>query len=62
MKMAANNDIRREAAAFGVKLWEIAEAYGCVDTTFSRKLRREFSAEEKAKIFAIIKQLSKEVV
>ena len=54
-----NQDIRQAAAGAGVKLWQIADKLGVNDGNFSRKLRREFSAEEKEKILAIINELSK---
>lgn len=54
-----NKDIREEAKKNGVKLWQIAEALGIHEGNFSRKLRHELTAEEKAKISAIIKQLAK---
>ena len=57
-----NQDIRRAAAAPGVRLWQIAEALGIADCSLSRKLRKELSAEEKERIFSIIKKLSREVV
>ena len=53
-----NRDIKNAAAGAGVKLWQIADALGIADSTFSRKLRRELSDEEKAKIYAIISRLS----
>lgn len=56
-----NQDIRRTAAGAGVKLWQIAEALGIADCSLSRKLRRELPAEEKERIFGIIRELSKEV-
>ena len=56
-----NQDIRRTAAGAGVKLWQIAEALGIADCSFSRKLRKELPQEEKNRIFEIIKDLSKEV-
>jgi len=56
----ANKDIRRAIVCAGLKYWEIAHSYGCTDGTFSRKLRRELSQEEKARIFAIIDQLKAE--
>lgn len=56
-----NQDIRRAAAGAGVKLWQIAEALGIADCSLSRKLRRELPAEEKEKIFSIIRTLSEEV-
>lgn len=55
-----NADIRRTAAGAGVKLWQIAEALGIADCSLSRKLRRELPAEEKEKIFSIIRKLSQE--
>lgn len=56
-----NQDIRRTAAGAGVKLWQIAEALGIADCSLSRKLRKELPAEEKEKIFGIIRELSQEV-
>ena len=44
-----------------MKLWQIAEALGIADCTFSRKLRKELPREEKEKIFSIIERLSQEV-
>ena len=52
-----NIDIRTEASNAGVKLWQIAEKLGVNDGNFSRKLRKELSSEEKAKIRAIIAEL-----
>lgn len=57
----ANQDIRIAAAGASVRLWQIAEALGIADFNFSRKLRRELPAEEKEKIFGIIRELSQEV-
>lgn len=56
-----NQDVRRTAAGAGVKLWQIAEALGIADCSLSRKLRRELPAEEKERIFSIIRQLSQGV-
>ncbi len=53
-----NLDIRNAAKESGVRLWEIADELGILDVSFSRKLRKELSTEEKAKIYAIIAQLS----
>lgn len=52
-----NNDIRQAAAASGIHLWQIAEAYGMADTTFSKLLRRELSFEKKQEILAIIDKI-----
>lgn len=57
----SNQDIRRTAAGAGVKLWQIADASGIADCSFSRKLRKELPQEEKEKIFSIIRELSQEV-
>jgi len=55
-----NNKIRERANEKGVMLWEIAEKVGCNDSNFSRKLRREFSNEEKARILNIIEEIAAE--
>lgn len=52
-----NQDIRRAAAKAGIKLWQIADAIGITDSTFSRKLRKELAQEEKEVIFNIISKL-----
>lgn len=57
-----NQDIRQAAKSAGLRLWEIADAYGMNDGNFSRKLRKELTAEEKAKIMGIIAKLSERVV
>jgi len=55
-----NQDIRRAAQNAGVKLWQIADELGIMDTSFSRMLRKELSDEKKAEIFGIIEKLQKE--
>lgn len=55
-----NQKIREAAAAAGVKLWQIAEAYGLSDGNFSRKLRRELPEKEQKRILKIIEELKKE--
>lgn len=55
--MQKNNDIRNEAKKADVKLWQIAERLNITDSHFSRKLRKELSAEEKAQIRAIILEI-----
>lgn len=52
-----NQEIRNAAAAAGVRLWQVAAALGLTDSSFSRKLRFELSAEEKKKILDIIGEL-----
>ena len=58
----ANIDIRTSINSAGIKYWQVADKLGMADGNFSRKLRKELSAEEKAKIKKIIKQLSKQEV
>lgn len=53
-----NHDIKKAASAANVKLWQIADELGIADCTFSRKLRYELPADEKQKIFDIIRELS----
>lgn len=55
-----NKEIRSAAKNAGVRLWEVAAAYGINDGNFSRKLRQELPQEEKEKIFAIINRLAQE--
>ncbi|MBQ3355671.1 MAG: hypothetical protein IJG45_00965 [Oscillospiraceae bacterium] len=52
-----NRDIRLAIAGAGLKLWEIAAALGITDSYFSRKLRKEFSPEEKARVLKIVEEL-----
>lgn len=58
--MKANNDIRVAANTARVRLWEIADAIGLSDSSFSRKLRREFSNTEKVKILDVIENLRRQ--
>lgn len=60
--MMRNQDVREKAIESGVRLWEIADALGMTDATFSRKLRKEFSPEKKQEILSIIDNLGKKEV
>ncbi len=55
-----NKEIRTAAKSAGVRLWQVAVAYGISDGNFSRKLRKELPQEEKEKILAIIDRLAQE--
>ena len=55
-----NNDIKEAAKRAGVRLWQVAEAFGMNDGNFSRKLRKELPQEEKIKILEIIDSLAQE--
>lgn len=58
LKAQSNKDIREAAASAGVFLWQVAEAIGVTDGTFSRKLRRELPDDEKTEILQVIQRLS----
>lgn len=58
--MVANQQIREAAKSAGVKLWEVAAKVGVTDSNFSRKLRRELSQAETARILSIISDLAVE--
>lgn len=53
-----NHEIKSKAKEKGVKLWEIADAYGINDGNFSRKLRHELPEAEKTKILALIDEIA----
>lgn len=53
-----NMEIRQAALAAGVRMWEIAEGMGISDATLYRRLRREFSPDERDRALAVIERLS----
>lgn len=53
-----NMEIRKEVVKSGVKMWEVAEAMGIADTTFSRKLRRELPHEQQEHILTVIREIA----
>lgn len=56
----SNQEIRTAAKTKKIYLWQVAEKLGMQDSAFSRKLRRELPADEKAAIMSIIDELSAE--
>lgn len=50
-------EMKQQIIAAGVKIWEVAEAYGVADTTFSKYLRHGFNDDETAKLLNIINEL-----
>ena len=56
----SNKDVREAAKNANIKLWEIAERFGCNDGNFSRKMRRELNQEDKEKVFQIIEEIENE--
>lgn len=55
-----NNDIRQAVKEADIKMYALADKLGMADTTLCRKLRKEFSEEEKLKAFQAINELSQE--
>lgn len=53
----ANQDIRELLKSNRIYLWEVAQLYGCTESTLSKKLRIELSKEDKEKIIDIINQI-----
>lgn len=58
--MKANLDIRAAASDAGVRLWQIADALGITDASFSRKLRKELPEDSKLEIFRIVAELKED--
>lgn len=54
-----NADIRAEAKAKGVFLYDIAEKLGISEPTMTRRMRRELSEPQKAEMRNIIAEISK---
>ena len=54
----ANEQIKEAARQAGVKLWEVADAIGVTDSTFSRQLRRELNPEKQQRVIEAIERLS----
>ena len=52
-----NLDIRDEIRMAGLKQWQVAEKYGYSDSTFCRKMRKEFASEQKDILRRIIAEL-----
>jgi hypothetical protein len=55
----ANKDVQINILSSGFKKWQVAEAVGIADNTFSKWLRKELSEEKKALIFSAIEKLVK---
>ncbi len=53
-------EIRKKIIESGLKIWQVAKAYGVADTTFSKYLRGDFSEENAERILNIIDELAKE--
>ena len=56
-KNTRNQEVRILIKQSGFAHWEIAEALGVAEFTFSRRMRKEFTEEEIAEVKAAIAQL-----
>lgn len=54
------SEIRALILKNGVRIWQVADAFGVADTTFTRKLRYDFSETDTKRILEIIEQLKAE--
>ena len=52
----ANIEIRNKIKAEGLFLWQVADAMGIQDSTFSRLLRKELSDRDRARVLAAIEK------
>lgn len=50
-------EIKQSILEAGLKVWQVAYAYGVTDSNFSRKLRRDFSDKDTQKVMDIIEKL-----
>lgn len=50
-------DVKQLILDSGLKIWQVAYAYGITDGNFSRKLRRDFSEADTEKVLSIIDEL-----
>ena len=52
-------EIKKRIQNANVKLWQVANALGVTDSTFSRKLRFDFNESDTQRILSIIEELAK---
>lgn len=56
----SGSEIKEKILGEGLKLWQVAYAYGVTDSNFSRMLRKDFTNEQTEKILSIINELKTE--
>lgn len=52
-------EIKAKVIAAGLKLYEVAEEIGITETSFSRKLRKDFNEKDTEKVLKAIEKLKK---
>ena len=50
-------EVKEKINKAGLKVWQVANAYGVTDSHFSRLLRKDFTEEQTEKILSIINEL-----
>lgn len=60
-KSMSGAEIKEEIQRAGLKLWQVANAYGVTDSHFSRLLRKDFTEEQTEKILSIINELKGDI-
>ncbi len=53
------HEVKELILSNGVKLWQVAELWGCTDGNFSRRLRKPFNADEVERVKDIIARIKK---
>lgn len=56
-KAMNGSEVKERINTAGLKLWQVAYAYGVTDSHFSRLLRKDFTDEQTNKILSIIEEL-----
>lgn len=56
----SGTEVKKRILAAGLKIWQVAYAFGCTDGNFSRKLRRDFSDADTERVLSIIEKLKAE--
>lgn len=56
-KIMTGSEVKEKITTAGLKLWQVAYAYGVTDSHFSRLLRKDFTYEQTSKILSIIEEL-----
>lgn len=53
-------EIKERILAADLRVWQVADAFGCTDGNFSRKLRKDFSDADTDRVLSIIDKLKAE--
>lgn len=54
-----NKEIKDYIKSKNISMWRVAERLGISDSSFSRMLRYEITAEKRAEIYEIVNELAK---